>query len=138
MLNVADLVRRLSSAVARAPSKSTQCARLTTEDVLWAMGPRGDEELSRFGVDHGTHMIHAIDASLASLPRIVADEDLVRQRPGYSRYFEVLPRLMYLSGRGHSSDEIAAAMTFMATGRGVDAVLRMTAEAIARRVNRLE
>ncbi len=136
MLNVSDLARRLTGAVTRGSSSSTRSAQVTEAEVVWAMGARDDETLSRFKTTHGPQAILAIDASLTSLPRILADEHLMRRRPGYVRYFEVLPRIIFLWGRGHSSDEIAGVMTFMATGIGVDNVLRMTAEVIARRINR--
>lgn len=136
MLNVAALARRLSSAVGRTPSSVTATSRLTTNDVLQALGPRDEEMVSRFEFEHGPHPVKALENALGSLASIVAHEHLMRQRPGYVRYFEVLPRIVFMFGRGQTCEEIARSMNFMATGNGIETVLHMTAETVARRINR--
>ncbi|HEY3080560.1 MAG TPA: hypothetical protein VGM69_11740 [Chloroflexota bacterium] len=126
MLAVADLARRLSSVVTRAERP----ARVTVGDVLAHLRPDGPLEggLARLG--------EAIERVASQLPRLISEERLARRHRGFSRYFETMPRIVFLYRRGYTPDEIAAEMPFLSSGYGVETVLAIVADAIARRVNR--
>ncbi|HEV8635979.1 MAG TPA: hypothetical protein VG370_17275 [Chloroflexota bacterium] len=126
MIGVADLARRLGSVVARGERRD----RVTVGDVLAYLRPRGrlDEGVARLG--------DPIERAAAQLPRLIDEERLARRHRGFSRYFETMPRILFLYGRGYTPEEIAAEMPFLSSGYGVETVLSIVADAIARRVNR--
>jgi hypothetical protein len=126
MLGVTDLARRLSAVVARAERP----ARVTVGDVLSHLRPDHPLEggVARLG--------EAIERVAAQLPRLITEERLVGRHRGFSRYFETMPRIVFLYRRGYTPDEIAAEMPFLSSGYGVETVLSIVADAIARRVNR--
>jgi hypothetical protein len=62
------------------------------------------------------------------------EERLTRKHPGFRRYFDALPRILFFYGRGYSADDIANEMNFVATGFGVDTVLKLVAQTVAKRV----
>jgi hypothetical protein len=130
MINVADLARRLSTAVGRPAGGGL---RLTTDDVLGYLhgGASGALEL-----EHGATAVERVDAALATLPRLIVEERLPKQHPGFVRYFEAAPRIVFMTARGYSSEEIANSMNFLATEYGVEAVLRIVAGAIAKRLRK--
>ena len=117
MIGVAELARRFSLAPRAQP-------RVTAEHVLAQLGPRAplDDADAR-----------VLDAA-AQLPRVIVEERLAKKHRGFTRYFETIPRIVYLYGRGYSPDEIAAEMPFLCSGYGVEVVLGVVAEAIAKRI----
>ena len=133
MINVAELARRLGSVVAGG-SAGRVGARVTADEVLAYLRPQSAEraalELGRDGRDLGR-----LDRVVAGLPLLVAEERLSRRHPGFRRYFDALPRILFFYGRGYSSDEIASEMNFIATGFGVETVLAIVAQSIAKRVD---
>ena len=132
MIGVADLARRLSSAVGR-PTDGAGL-RLTPDDVVAYVRARTPAAVGAFELEHGAEAAAEIDRALSTLPRLVAEERLAKRNPGFVRYFEALPRIVFMTGQGYSSDEIASSMNFLATEYGVEAVLRMAAETIVRRL----
>jgi|SRR5262245_836085 len=126
MLAVADLARRLSSVVGLAERSS----RVTVGDVLAHLRP---DDPAAGGV---ARLGEAIERVAAQLPRLITEERLIRRHRGFSRYFETMPKIVFLYRRGYTPDEIAAEMPFLSSGYGVETVLSIVADAIARRVNR--
>ena len=118
MIGVAELVRRLSF-TPRAE------ARLTAEHVLAQLRPRGP-------LDPADPRVLEV---AARLPSVIVEEQLPKKHRGFTRYFETMPRIVYLFGRGYSADEIAAEMPFLCSGYGVETVLGLVANVIARRLN---
>lgn len=134
MINVSELARRLSIAVGRSGSDARGSrTRFTTEEVLTHLGPQDDEAL--VAERRSDRELLEMNAMLANLPRIVVEERLTKRHPGFSRYFESLPRIIFLYGRGESPDSIAKQMHFIATGFGVESILQIVAGAVARRLN---
>jgi hypothetical protein len=131
MINVAELARRLSEVVGRPAGAGV---RLAGADVLDYLRGRTPAAQAAFELEHGAAVGDAIDGMLATLPRLVAEERLVRRNPGFVRYFEALPRIVYMTSRGYAAEEIAGSMSFLATDYGVEAVLRIVADAIAKRL----
>jgi hypothetical protein len=117
MIGVAELARRFSL-IARPR------AMVDPEYVLAHLRPRGPLE----GADPRVLEV----AGQAS--RLIVEERMPKKHRGFTRYFETMPRILYLYGRGYSPDEIAAQMPFLCSGYGVDVVLRLIADAIAKRI----
>lgn len=133
MINVADLARRLSEAVGR-PAAGARSARLAGADVLTYLRARTAAAQAAFELEFGAEVAAAIERRLATLPQLVAEERLVRRHPGFVRYFEALPRIVFMSARGYSADEIANSMNFLATEYGIEAVLGIAADTVAKRL----
>jgi hypothetical protein len=129
VINVTELARRLGSVVGGGRSG----LRVTPAEVLACMRPRG---AGGAALEPGRDRLDLVQVErvVASLPQIVAEERLARRHPGFRRYFEALPRIVFFYGRGYSPDEIASEMNFIATGFGVEAVLEIVAQTIAKRV----
>ena len=117
MIGVAELARRFSFAP-RARE------RVTAEHVLAQLRPRGP-------LDAADQRVLEV---AAQLPRVIVEERLPRKHPGFTRYFETMPRIVHLYGRGYSPDDIAAEMPFICSGYGVEVVLGVVAEAVAKRI----
>jgi hypothetical protein len=117
MIGVAELARRFSLA-------ARPRGRVAPEYVLAHLRPRGPLEAA----DPRVLEI----AGQAS--RLIVEERMPKKHRGFTRYFETMPRILYLYGRGYSADEIAAQMPFLCSGYGVDVVLRLVADAIAKRI----
>src|SRR5437870_2545173 len=115
MINVGELARRLGSVVGR-PSGDAR-VQVSSDEVLAYLRPHAAGaaaiELGRDQRD-----LDQVDRVIAALPLVVAEERLTRRHPGFRRYFEALPRILFFYGRGYSSDEIASEMGFIATGYG--------------------
>jgi len=133
VINVTELARRLGSVVAGG-SSSRSVGRVTFEDVLAYLRPQADAAEPTLSRDQRD--LDQIDRVVTSLPRVVAEERLTRRHPGFRRYFEALPRIIFFYGRGYSSDAIASQMNFIATGFGVETVMAIVAKTIAERVDR--
>jgi hypothetical protein len=133
VINVTELARRLGSVVGGG-SAGRSGGRVTPDDVLAYLRPQaaGDELVQR----RGRRDLDQIDRVVAALPRVVAEERLIRRHPGFRRYFDALPRILFFYGRGYSTDDIASEMNFIATGFGVETVMGIVAQTIARRVAR--
>jgi hypothetical protein len=130
VINVTELARRLGSVV----GAGSAGGRVTPEDVLAYLRPQAaGDEIVRLGDRRDRDQV---DRVVATLPRVVAEERLTRRHPGFRRYFDALPRILFFYGRGYSPDEIASEMSFIATGFGVETVLGIVAQTIARRVAR--
>ncbi len=135
MINVAELARRLSGVVGR-PAAGARAARVTGADVLAYLGARSEAARAAFELEFGADVVAAIDRALSTLPQLVAEERLVRRNPGFVRYLEALPRIVFMAARGYSPEEIANSMNFLATEYGVEAVLGIAADAVAKRLAR--
>ena len=133
MINVTELARRLGSVVAGG-SSGRSGRRLTPEDVLVYLRPRSSDGDLPHGRDQRD--LDQIDRVVASLTRVVVEERLSRRHPGFRRYFDALPRILFFYGRGYSNEDIAGEMSFIATGFGVETVMGIVAQTIARRVAR--
>ena len=132
MINMNELARRLGSVVAGGPGRSSD--RVTPDDVLAYLRPRVEDGQAALG--RGRRDLDQVDRVIASLPRVVVEERLARRHPGFRRYFDALPRILFFYGRGYSFDEIASEMSFIATGFGVEAVLAIVAKTVAERARR--
>jgi hypothetical protein len=130
VINVTELARRLGSVVAGGSGRSV--GRVTPEEVLTYLRPQAVGAEPSPG--RGQRDLDQIDRVVASLPRVVAEERLTGRHPGFRRYFEALPRILFFYGRGYSSDDIASEMNFIATGFGVETVMAIVAKTIAERV----
>ena len=71
------------------------------------------------------------------LPTILRDSSVRRLYDGFQRYFDVLPRIIFLYHRGTPISEIAAQQSFLATEVGIETVLDVTAQLVADRLNQL-
>jgi hypothetical protein len=71
------------------------------------------------------------------LPTILRDSAVRRRYEGFQRYFEVLPRIIFLYHRGLPVADIAAQQSFLATEVGIETVLNVTAQLVAERLNQL-
>jgi hypothetical protein len=112
-----------------AAGDNRDAARISAEDVLRYLRPNGELEVSCSPL-----AIREVDRVVATLPRLVVEERLTRKHPGFRRYFDALPRILFFYGRGYSADDIANEMNFVATGFGVDTVLKLVAQTVAKRV----
>jgi hypothetical protein len=133
-LNLGDLARRLGEVVGRG-GDGRRRARVSADDVLARLGPRPTTTELALALEVDSRALDEIDGLLSTLPRVVADARLPRRHPGFVRYFEALPRIVFLRGRGHSSAEIAGQLNFLATAYGVEAVLGIVAETVAKRLS---
>ncbi|HLZ09221.1 MAG TPA: hypothetical protein VKT80_11570 [Chloroflexota bacterium] len=71
------------------------------------------------------------------LPTILRDSAVRRRYEGFQRYFDVLPRIIFLYHRGLPVADIAAQQSFLATEVGIETVLNVTAQLVADRLNQL-
>jgi len=117
VIGVAELARRFNL-VTRSE------ARVTREHVLAQLGPRGPlESTDQRVLDVAARVMH-----------LIAEEKLPKKQPGFTRYFETMPKILFLYGRGYGVDDIAAEMPFLCSGYGVEVVLGVVAAAIAKRI----
>jgi hypothetical protein len=131
VINVTELARRLGSAVAGAGGRSG--LRVTPAEVLALLRPRDDAAAEPV---RDPRELAQIDRVVASLPRLIVEERLARRHPGFRRYFEAMPRILFFYGRGYSPEEIASEMNFIATGFGVETVMSIVAQTVAKQVVR--
>lgn len=134
MINVADVARLLSNVVGRPANSGGVC--LTAGDVLGYVRAHTPTAAATFELEHGVVATAEIDRALSTLPRLIAEERLAKRHAGFARYFEAMPRIVFMTGRGYSAEEIASSMNFLATEYGVDAVLKIVADAIVKRLGR--
>jgi hypothetical protein len=133
VINVTELARWLGKAVR--PNGRRQGGRFSSEDVLRYLRPQADDPAPAEPA-RDPRQLQQIDRVIATLPRVVVEERLARRHPGFRRYFESLPRIMFFYGRGYSSDEIANEMNFIATSYGVETVMTIVAQTVASRLER--
>jgi hypothetical protein len=71
------------------------------------------------------------------LPTILREPGVRRRYEGFQRYFEVLPRIVFMYHRGVPVSEIASELSFIGTDTGVATVLRITSQIVAERLNHI-
>jgi hypothetical protein len=71
------------------------------------------------------------------LPTILREPGIRRRYEGFQRYFDVLPRIVFMYHRGVSVSQIASELAFIGTDTGVETVLRITSQIVAERLNRI-
>ena len=71
------------------------------------------------------------------LPTILREPGVRRRYEGFQRYFDVLPRIVFLYHRGTPVEKISSELSFLATDIGVETVLNITSQLVAERLNRL-
>ncbi len=77
----------------------------------------------------------AIRRALEYLPLLADDPKVARRFRGYQRYAEFLPKIVFLYLHGDDPKQIARCLGFLATDYGVEAVVDITAEIVAERLN---
>jgi hypothetical protein len=77
----------------------------------------------------------AIRRALECLPLLVHDPQVERRFQGFQRYAEFLPKIIFLYLRGDDPKQIARCLHFLATDYGIEAVVDITAEIVAERLN---
>ncbi len=78
-----------------------------------------------------------IQRAVERLPTFLRDPQVRRRYDGFQRYFDVLPRIIFLYNRGTPIDEIANGLSFMATETGIEMVIQITCQLIADRLNEM-
>jgi hypothetical protein len=71
------------------------------------------------------------------LPTILREPGVRRRYEGFQRYFDVLPRIVFMYHRGVPVSDIASELSFMGTDTGVETVLRITSQLVAERLNQI-
>jgi hypothetical protein len=71
------------------------------------------------------------------LPTIWREPGVRRRYDGFQRYFDVLPRIIFLYHRGVPTGDISENLSFLATDVGIERVVQITAELVAERLNQL-
>src|SRR5438094_2001367 len=77
-----------------------------------------------------------IGRMIERLPTILREPGIRRRYEGFQRYFDVLPRIIFLYHRGVPASKIATDLSFLATDIGVEMVLQITSQVVAERLNR--
>jgi hypothetical protein len=72
------------------------------------------------------------------IPTILREPGVRRRYEGFQRYFDVLPRIVFLFHRGTPVSQIATDLSFLATDVGVETVLKITSQLLAERLNQAE
>lgn len=70
------------------------------------------------------------------LPTILREPAVRRRYEGFQRYFDVLPRIIFLYHRGTPVAQISSQLSFLATDIGIETVLNITSQLVAERLNR--
>jgi hypothetical protein len=78
-----------------------------------------------------------IGRMVARLPTILRESSLRRRYDGYHRYFDVLPRIIFLYHRRVPTAQIAEQLSILATEVGIEAVMTITSKVVAERLNQL-
>lgn len=73
---------------------------------------------------------------VARLPSILRERNVRKRYDGFQRYFEILPRIVFLYHRGVPPSRISRDLSFLATDVGVETVIEITATLVAERLNR--
>jgi hypothetical protein len=71
------------------------------------------------------------------IPTILREPGVRRRYEGFHRYFDVLPRIVFMYHRGVPISKIASDLTFIGTDTGVETVLRITSQIVAERLNQI-
>lgn len=71
------------------------------------------------------------------LPTILREPSVRKRYDGFQRYFDVLPRILFLYHRGEPLAQIAEELSFLATEIGVETVMWITSQIIAERLNQV-
>ncbi len=71
------------------------------------------------------------------IPTILREPGVRRRYEGFQRYFDVLPRIVFMYHRGVPVSQISADLSFIGTDTGVETVLRITSQIVAERLNQI-
>jgi hypothetical protein len=71
------------------------------------------------------------------LPVILREPGVRKRYDGFQRYFDVLPRILFLYHRGTPVARIAEDLSFLATEVGVETVIWITSQIVAERLNQV-
>jgi hypothetical protein len=121
-INVLALTRHLRFMRGLPGRKSRYSAAQVREYLRLNASDLGDPEIRRM---------------VERLPTILRDSSVRRRYEGFQRYFDVLPRIIFLYHRGIPISEIAAQQSFLATEVGIETVVNVTAQLVADRLNQL-
>lgn len=121
-INVLALTRHLRLFRGFPGRKARYSAAQVREFLRYRANDSGDPEIGRM---------------VERLPTILRESSVRGRYEGFQRYFDVLPRIIFLYHRGVSIEDIAAQQSFLATEVGVDTVLNVTAQLVADRLNQL-
>jgi hypothetical protein len=78
-----------------------------------------------------------IGRMVARLPTILRESSLRRRYDGYHRYFDLLPRIIFLYHRQVPTAQIVEQLSILATEVGIEAVMTITSQVVAERLNQL-
>jgi len=119
-LHVLSLTRHLR-VIFNLPSKKRRYAATHVRDYLSgrATGPDSLE----------------IGRVVERLPTILREPRVRRRYEGFQRYFDVLPRIIFLYHRGVPVAQIASELSFLATEIGIETVVNITSQLVAERLN---
>lgn len=79
-----------------------------------------------------------IGRMIERIPTILREPGVRRRYEGFHRYFDVLPRIVFMYHRGTPVSQIATDQSFLATEIGVETVLKITSQLLAERLNQAE
>jgi hypothetical protein len=119
--SVRSLAQQLRDRIGAAPRRP----RYRAAEVLTYL--RGDEA--------GANAAE-IAREVQRLPTILRESGVRRRFDGYQRYFDVLPRIIFLYHRRVPVAQIAEDLSILATEVGVEAVIVIVANLVAERLNR--
>ena len=80
----------------------------------------------------------AIGRIVERIPTILREPGVRRRYEGFQRYFDVLPRIVFMFHRGTPVSQIATDLSFLATEIGIETVLKITSQLLAERLNQAE
>jgi hypothetical protein len=80
----------------------------------------------------------AISRMVERIPTILREPSVRKRYEGFQRYFDVLPRIVFMVHRGTPVSQIATDLSFLATEIGIETVLKITAQLLAERLNQAE
>lgn len=85
---------------------------------------------------NGTDTVTAdMQRMIEQLPAILREPAVRKRYDGFQRYFDVLPRILFLYHRGTPVAQIAEDLSFLATEVGVETVMWITSQIVAERLN---
>lgn len=97
------------------------------------------EEILRGGksADLGltTNEVDEVQRAIERLPTTLREPSIRRRYEGFQRYFDVLPRIIFMYHRGVPTPEISGSLSFLATDIGVETVIQITAKLLVEQLN---
>jgi hypothetical protein len=121
-VKVLSLTRHLRTFLQAAPRRQ----RYQVEQIVGQL--RGDAE---------TPEDPEVRRMIERLPTILREPGIRRRYEGFQRYFDVLPRIVFMYHRGEPISKIASELSFIGTDTGVETVVRITAQIVAERLNQI-